>query len=150
MNKKNKKKPKLFFVIYSFIMAILVFVRPWSSYKIGNWTPDVIHQKISTANFKPFHTIKLYIRAVYPMISAINIIGNVVMFIPLGILFPAISNKNTFIPTFIKSFLFISFIEIGQLVSGVGEFDVDDIILNMLGSIIGYIIFRIYKKSKKS
>ena len=46
------------------------------------------------------------------------------------------------------SFAFVLGIEIFQLVSGFGAFDVDDIILNCLGAVMGYLIYYVYEKIK--
>jgi glycopeptide antibiotics resistance protein len=45
--------------------------------------------------------------------------------------------------TFMVAFALILFAEVMQLVSRRGVFDVDDLLLNMLGSIIGYGIYRL-------
>lgn len=150
MSKEKKKNGfwKILFIIYSIVIAKLVFFRPGSIYTLTHWSIDTVYNKIDTANFTPFRTIKLYLRAIYPMISAINLIGNVVVFIPLGFLIPKISKKKTFFSTIFKSLAFIMLIEVSQLIGTVGEFDVDDIILNLVGSIIGYLIFAIFNKKK--
>ena len=45
--------------------------------------------------------------------------------------------------TVITGFLFSLFVESVQLVSKVGSFDVDDLLLNTLGGVLGYILFLI-------
>lgn len=73
-----------------------------------------------------------------------NILGNVVGFIPYGFILPAIfyGLRNGFLIT--MSGLALSLcIEIIQLVTKVGCFDVDDLILNTLGAFLGYLAFAI-------
>lgn len=66
---------------------------------------------------------------------------NIIMFIPLGFLLPLL-NKLFYKPylTLLLSFCFTLGIEITQLISKVGAFDLDDIFNNFLGSVIGYCI----------
>lgn len=74
----------------------------------------------------------------------INIVGNVVAFIPFGFILPAISPRNRkFLNIALLSFELTLSIEIMQLVLQVGTFDVDDILMNLIGGIIGYFIFTI-------
>ena len=73
-----------------------------------------------------------------------NLAGNILIFAPMGILIPIMRKKRTgvFTVTF-SSFLLSLFIETVQLVSRVGVFDVDDLFMNTIGGILGYIVFRI-------
>lgn len=149
MKKENNSKFwKLLFVIYIIVIAKLVFFRPGSIYTLTHWSIDTVYNKIETANFVAFHTIKLYLRGIYPMISIINLVGNVVVFIPLGFFITKISRKKSFFSTMFKSLAFILLIEFSQLIGTVGEFDVDDIILNIIGAFIGYIIFALFNGTK--
>ena len=71
-----------------------------------------------------------------------NIIGNIIMFIPFGFFssYYLKSNKKSFI--FFLTMVVSLVIECIQLKIG-RAFDVDDIILNMVGSLCGYYIYRI-------
>ena len=103
-------------------------------------------------NLKPFAEIKRYLTKIRDKDFAsymINIAGNVILFMPFGFLFPFVSDVRkfkrgrTFLGTFVVTVLFCFLIEGIQLVSKVGVFDVDDIIMNTFGSVMGYAIFRI-------
>ena len=75
-----------------------------------------------------------------------NIILNIIAFIPFGFLIPAgIKKMQQFWKTYLAGFLFTLLIEMIQLITGRGLFEVDDLIYNTLGSIIGYGIFTIIK-----
>lgn len=100
-------------------------------------------------NLVPLKEIKRYI-AYYNQLGAyavgINIIGNIIAFVPLGILLPVFSRKRLrFVSVLLLTFMFSLVIELIQLVSKVGSFDVDDIILNTLGGIIGYLLYFVWK-----
>lgn len=76
----------------------------------------------------------------------LNTLGNVVCFVPFGFILPLISRRGgQWYNTFLVSFLFSLFIEITQLVFMVGSFDVDDMFLNTLGGITGYVCVAIVK-----
>lgn len=77
-----------------------------------------------------------------------NIMGNMLLLFPLGLLLPILWRKfNNMITTLLISFLFSLSIEVIQLLSyyvgNVGRaFDIDDIILNTLGAWLGYIFYK--------
>lgn len=73
-----------------------------------------------------------------------NICGNVIGFIPFGMILPLI-NRNTRGVFFIgvSGFTISLCVEVIQLICKVGCFDVDDLILNTLGAVIGYMIFAV-------
>ncbi|MCD8097925.1 MAG: VanZ family protein [Lachnospiraceae bacterium] len=74
----------------------------------------------------------------------LNLAGNVIGFIPFGGLLPALSNRRTsFFRVLLFSFEVSLFVEIAQLVLKVGSCDVDDILLNIFGSCIGYCLYRL-------
>lgn len=76
-------------------------------------------------------------------VVAANLLGNVIAFIPFGLFLPVLT-KHRFgiVGMTVLSIELSMLIEILQLVSKVGSFDIDDIILNTLGGIIGYLLFR--------
>lgn len=73
-----------------------------------------------------------------------NVIGNILVFVPLGIFLPRIFQKCRKILSVALISLEVSLlIEVTQLVTKIGSFDVDDLFLNTLGGILGYIIYKI-------
>lgn len=96
----------------------------------------------------PFKTIIAYfnVEGTTPFSAFVNLAGNIIGFIPLGFLVPLIFRKlNTFwkviLIVFSTSFIF----ELAQLIFKLGIFDVDDLILNTLGGVLGYIMFKLLK-----
>lgn len=74
-----------------------------------------------------------------------NIILNILMFVPLGVILPLIFVKcRKFWVTYLVGFLSTVFLELIQLVTGRGIFELDDIFNNTLGCIIGYGIVMIF------
>lgn len=72
----------------------------------------------------------------------LNLAGNVIAFVPFGFFLPAISRRcRSFLYMIFFSFEISLMVETIQLVSKVGSFDVDDLLLNTIGGIIGYMAF---------
>lgn len=96
-------------------------------------------------NLHPFREIRRFwvYREKLGMIAVIcNLAGNVAGFIPFGMILPVIWRKtDSFFRIMLLGFEFSLCVEIIQLVWKVGSFDVDDLILNTLGSVIGYLLF---------
>ena len=78
-----------------------------------------------------------------------NVIGNILMFVPTGIILPIIFKRlnNIFKVTLSGAFLSLC-IEILQLPFPSRSSDIDDLILNTSGVIIGYIIYKLFKRKK--
>ena len=77
----------------------------------------------------------------------VNLIGNVAMFIPTGIIYPLLFRKmNRFWKVFLAGVGLSLTIELLQLPFAVRATDVDDLILNTSGVIIGYIIHCMFIK----
>ena len=80
----------------------------------------------------------------------INIIGNIAMFIPVGIVWPICFSKlDNIKKTVFSGICFIVFIELSQLLCPERHTDVDDVILNTSGVLIGACIVFALRKSCK-
>ena len=130
------------FFIYCILMLWLLFgqrlgVQDYGSYK---------EQLAANLNLEPLKTIKLYLRLLTGSESAylvrhafINLVGNVVMFIPLGYLLCGVFPKQRkFFVFFFCVTAMILAVEAVQYVTLLGSCDVDDLILNLIGAIIGW------------
>ncbi len=76
-----------------------------------------------------------------------QIILNVIMTIPFGFIFPLTqNNKPKLLKTILYTFILSLCIEILQpLINGFRSSDITDLITNVLGGIIGYIMYLIFK-----
>lgn len=72
-----------------------------------------------------------------------NLAGNILIFVPYGFFISMASRSRGFFKTLFFSMGLSLCVEITQLFSRVGSFDVDDILLNTVGGVVGYIIFLI-------
>ena len=125
----RKEFKNLIYVIYTFILFVLVTSTDFES--VGN-------------NFIPFREIMRY-KSTSGLFFR-NVIGNILLFLPFGYLITDMvqskANKcNPLITLLLTSITSIS-IESIQLFIG-RSFDIDDIILNIFGGIIGYIIYKL-------
>ncbi len=96
-------------------------------------------------NLIPFHTIKSFFRHFIPGVFMVNIVGNIVMFLPWGFGLPLLWKKRQSVFSIVLfSALLPLFIETTQLFIG-RSVDVDDLILNFAGGMIGglgYLLIR--------
>ncbi|OBR63640.1 hypothetical protein A7K91_06775 [Paenibacillus oryzae] len=101
-------------------------------------------------NLVPFKTIQSYINSIGRMNSDIwikNLFGNIILFIPIGVFMPLLNKKlRASIPVITWCALLILIVELVQLLTKRGSFDVDDIILNTLGAWIGLMLVRPFLK----
>lgn len=74
-----------------------------------------------------------------------QIVLNVVMFVPFGIMFPMIDKKNNFVKTVKWSFIISLVIEVLQPLISVRSSDITDLITNVFGAVIGYLIYLTFK-----
>lgn len=82
-------------------------------------------------------------------IVMMNLVGNVAIFIPFGFILPWASRYTNILETAWFTFLFSLTIECVQLITKIGSFDVDDLLLNTVGGCIGYITFFICCKIRR-
>jgi len=168
------KKTVLFLILIIYSISALwivligrLFNRIHQFFKLGSthnhyvYTPDYNSTFFDYSYWKlninliPFKTIKLYFfGAEYVNLSIIinNLFGNIALFLPFGllpILFKQLHSKSKYL---LVSFLTILLIEILQYILQVGMADIDDVILNMSGVIIGFWFYKIVmrKKGKKN
>jgi len=96
-------------------------------------------------NFIPFYGIKEYIfsnSATIKKFAFANVVGNIVIFIPLGTYLSLFKNNKRVITNLLFIFIVSLFIEIIQGILGIGASDIDDIILNCLGGLVGILGYK--------
>lgn len=135
----------ILFIIY--ILALIYFMFLSEGY--GRTITD----RSYSYNFIPFKELKRFItyrEKLGTVVVVTNIFGNIIGFIPFGLILPIISKKRRKLAIISLLTLELSLmIEITQLIFKVGSFDVDDLILNTLGGFIGYLVFLIFNKIRR-
>ena len=148
MDAKQRKLHTVFFGIYCGLMLWLLFDRPGYVADIPYW-----EQVKSNLNLIPFRTLKLFSgllddhRPHLVQAAVINLFGNVIMFIPLGLFLPLLFSKlQKLWKTLFSVTLIITAVEILQLFTLVGSCDVDDPLLNLIGAALGYGLYKLTRK----
>lgn len=149
---KSKRIKIVFFIYIAVVIKVIIFKYPWEDLKaiMDTWERGVILEGLDTANFTLFKTIKMYIDYSYMLNSFENLVGNVVVFVPFGFLLPYIHKKSVKFPVLLcNAFSFVLGIEVFQLFSAFGAFDVDDILLNCFGASLGWVFFWQWERIRK-
>jgi len=127
---------KVLFILYvGFIIWFLIF---------SDWygrTGEMQEYQYNLELFKEIKRFWEYRRQVGYMAMITNLFGNVIIFVPFGIFLPMASRYRSFFSTMFAGFGLSLCVEVFQFITRVGSFDVDDLLLNTIGGIIGHIIF---------
>lgn len=137
IKKKKIEKPSKKHLIWVYIFLLYIFMSIsvagiGSVWDIGRYETIV---RVNEINIIPFASEGL-----------MTYILNIIMFMPLGFLLPLLWEKMRDIKNVIlTSFCFSLSLEVTQLFNRRNS-DIDDLIMNVLGAIIGFIIYQIFKK----
>lgn len=97
----------------------------------------------STSNFIPLKEMLRY--EIGSKLFFKNVLGNMIMFIPYGLFVSYVLKLKDIKIILLLTTITSATIEFTQLVIG-RVFDVDDIILNIIGGIVGFILYRLLEK----
>ena len=129
---KNKEKVVLykdlmfyFFVIYILCLFYVV------TFQDVSW---------STSNFIPFKEILRY--SIGSSLFYKNVLGNMVMFVPFGFFVSYFLKLEKLYGITLITLLTSVTIEVTQLLIG-RVFDVDDLLLNLIGGVVGFLIYKL-------
>lgn len=149
MKKETKRKIRIggacLFVLYLLLLTYFLFFAE----TFGRGAAGASYRY----NIEPFREIRRFWSYRETLgISAVwmNLVGNVLAFIPFGLFVPMIAPRlDTPLRVTLLSLEFSLAVELIQLVSKVGSFDVDDILLNTIGGILGYIIWIVSNRIRR-
>jgi glycopeptide antibiotics resistance protein len=132
-----KKLFRVILVLYTFMLIY------WMFFGFSR-----VHTVDYKYNLVLFSTLRMYIEHFdhFPFVTwIVNVGGNIFVFVPFGILlplcFPRLKRTFPFLTTFLVG---ITLLETCQLLWRVGSFDVDDILLNTIGALLGFILIRTF------
>lgn len=145
MKKHHKKIIRIIswfiFIVYLIFLVYFLFF----SEQLGRVPSD--DYKYSLIPFKEIRRYLVYWREIGAVYVLLNLFGNMVCFVPFGFVLPIISKaQRRFGKILALSFFSSLLVELIQLVSKVGSCDVDDILLNTLGGILGYGLFCLFHR----
>lgn len=123
------------FVLYVvLLLKLLLFSRP----------PGSEH----SLNLIPFATISHYLfsdSAEVKRFAIGNVLGNIVAFVPLGAYLPVLRRRIGILTNLLIVACASVAVEIVQGVFGLGASDIDDVILNTLGGLVGILFFTLLR-----
>lgn len=146
MKRHRKTAIRTLFVVYCVVMVQHLFFRTPSTRAMPY--RQIVRENINTI---PLMTIRDQVyfishetNRIMVHYACLNLFGNIIVFISFGIFLPLLGNK-TKKPgrTLFISFVVFLAIEIVQLFSLTGWADIDDVLLNLLGCLFGYYLWRI-------
>jgi glycopeptide antibiotics resistance protein len=129
-------------ILFIFYLAVLMYFLFFAEAMGRSFDTETYHY-----NLYPLKEIRRFLtyRETLGMdVVLLNLVGNIVAFMPFGMIPPIIHRK--FRHSYVMILLSMDFsltVEVVQLISKAGSFDVDDILLNTIGGAIGYLIFAI-------
>ena len=130
---------QLLMVYICIVVIVRIVYFPWHH----------VNGHIGTLNFNAAKMIPFWINLI-PIVHLVdiydgwqmNIIGNIAMFIPVGIVWPiCFKELDSIVKTVFAGFGFTLLIEVSQLLFYERCSDIDDLILNTAGVIIGAMIY---------
>lgn len=144
---KSKKVIQIVWWLYICLLFVIVVVKFNGSFEeLENRIIMFSSEETINFNLIPFRSIGVQLTHINEWWALKNILGNIISFIPFGFLLPIVYNKiNSFFKFFASNILFILFVESFQFFTRIGFFDVDDIFLNFVGSLCGYLVLLLVK-----
>ena len=128
-------------VMFLLYMALLIYLLLFSE-RYGHAAAFGGPYRYNLVPFKEINRFITHARVVGIRSMVLNIGGDIVAFMPFGFLFPMVVRRlDTAIRVALAGFLVSLLAETLQLVTRVGRFDVDDLILNTFGTWMGYLVY---------
>ena len=126
----------ILFVAYLILLFYLLFFSEKMGRTVG--AEEYRYNLVLFKEIKRFYSVM----GTHPKMFWLNIAGNILAFMPFGFLIPRLRDKSTNLFLAGLFSLELSFaVELLQLVFKLGCFDVDDLLLNTVGALVGYCLF---------
>ena len=134
------------FILYLAALGYLVFFAERYGRAPGS-------RSVLRYNLKPFAEIRRFLNNRDLLGTGnvfLNVEGNVLAFLPLGVFLPLLAGAmQKYRRMLVAGFMISLLVETIQLITGVGSFDVDDIILNTGGTLLGYCLYWIFERMRR-
>lgn len=142
MNQKQVKRfrilGRVLFVLYMFFLLYFLIFSDWYG------RTDISREyRYNLVLFKEIKRFIEYREELGAFAVFTNLFGNILIFMPYGFFISMASRSRGFFMTLFYSFGLSLCVETFQILTKVGSFDVDDLLLNTLGGVLGYILFLI-------
>lgn len=140
---KNKNSASKMLRIYLILFIVLVFLST-SVFRGHHLSLNFKNWYFGNINLIPLTSTIADLKAIFIDKNYTNLnllLGNIFLLVPLAYLYPRNIKNNNFFKTTLACFLTSFLLETFQFIFGVGQFDIDDIILNTMGPVIFYSLF---------
>jgi glycopeptide antibiotics resistance protein len=134
-------------IAYSAILIKFVVFKAIPIIRIGHLRLRFAGSHTGPGNFIPFKTIvpQLVGRGNH-LIAMVNLMGNIIPFMPIGLLAPIVFRSVSWQKALLLGVVTGVSFEVMEVVFRVGIFDVDDVILNAFGVMVGYGAWVMFKR----
>ena len=144
-----KKYSRFVFIVYILVLfLVLVMKFPQMDMFHGivrKWENGIPSRFVTETNFTPFKVIVYYVKNAHSYNDWFtkNLAANIIMFMPFGFLAPLFMKRNKVWQILIYGIITSFLIEVLQVGLAVGTGDIDDVILNAFGTLIGFGIYKL-------
>jgi glycopeptide antibiotics resistance protein len=133
-------------IAYSALLIRFVVFKAIPTIPIGHMRLRFGGTHTGPGNFVPFKTIaSLLAGRGNHLIAMVNLLGNILPFMPVGFLSPLAFPLATWRKALVLGVLTGLTCEVMEVVYRVGIFDVDDVILNAFGVVLGFGAFLLFQ-----
>lgn len=137
----------LILLLYTFLLAQILVFKNVPVIRFAGLVLDLGGTQDGPANFIPFKSILPYLLGDRGLLGAVlNLGGNIGLFVPIGFMVPFLRPKISWPGIGFLAFISGFSIELTQALFRLGIFDVDDLLLNSLGVLLGYALFRAFMR----
>ena len=148
---KKRLLPSILLLAYGAILIKVMVLKDVPMIRMGPVMLNFGGTQVGDPNYIPFKTILPYLLGEYGfLIGALNIIGNIAFLIPIGFLLPFVFARIDWKKSLALAILSGMLIELTQVVLHLGIFDIDDVILNGLGVMVGFWLYVSFQKIMSS
>jgi glycopeptide antibiotics resistance protein len=142
MDKRERIEKVILYSIFIFYILLLVKLLFLSRVSLA----EPLHsQGLRSINLIPFNSIMEFLSGGTENLKRFafsNLVGNIIIFIPLGICLPLLKKDKRVFVNLLFIFIASLFAEVIQGILGIGTADIDDIILNCLGGLLGILGYK--------
>ena len=144
---KKRLLSSILLLAYGAILVKVMVLKDVPMIRMGPVMLNFGGTQVGDPNYIPFKTILPYLLGEYGfLIGALNIIGNIAFLVPIGFLLPFVFVRIDWKKSLVLAILSGMLIELTQVVLNLGIFDIDDVILNGLGVMVGFWMYGLFQK----
>ncbi len=131
------------FICYILLLIKILFLSRVSLSELFNDQRTVVR----SINLIPFHSIMEYVSGGSENLKRFafgNVVGNIAIFVPFGVYLPLFKNDKKVTTNLLFIIIVSIFVEIIQGLFGIGASDIDDVILNSFGGLLGILGYKLF------